>query len=258
METKICSICDNEKVIGEFPKRGCWCKECYSKYNKEYRNKNKMEIQEYQEIYRKENLENTKEYNGRYILGHKKEKSEYDKIYRLNHKEEKRIKDKEYRKKHKERLRKQGEKYRKVHKKEINKWAEERKKTNLNFKLAHNLRSRLNKAIRNKQKAGSAIFDLGCSIEYLIDYFKSMFYINPITGEIMSWENYGKWHVDHIKPLISFDLTDRKQFLEACNFINLQPLWAEDNLHKSDKLSENNKGLEETKTKDLMSEEEVI
>jgi hypothetical protein len=49
----------------------------------------------------------------------------------------------------------------------------------------------------------------------------------------MSWDNYGEWQIDHIKPLSKFDLTDRQQLHEACNFNNLQPLWAEDNLAKS-------------------------
>jgi hypothetical protein len=55
----------------------------------------------------------------------------------------------------------------------------------------------------------------------------------------MSWDNYGKygWHIDHIKPCSSFDLSDRKQLLECFNYRNLQPLWALDNLKKGSKLA---------------------
>lgn len=55
----------------------------------------------------------------------------------------------------------------------------------------------------------------------------------------MTWDNWtiDGWHIDHIKPLASFDLTDRKQLFEACNYTNLQPLWAIDNILKSDSVS---------------------
>ena len=52
----------------------------------------------------------------------------------------------------------------------------------------------------------------------------------------MSWENHGEWHIDHIKPLQSFDLTDRQQFLEACHYANSQPMWASDNYAKGSNL----------------------
>ena len=50
----------------------------------------------------------------------------------------------------------------------------------------------------------------------------------------MSWDNRGAWHVDHIRPCASFDLTDPEQQRQCFHYTNLQPLWAEDNLRKSD------------------------
>ena len=50
----------------------------------------------------------------------------------------------------------------------------------------------------------------------------------------MSWDNYGTWHIDHILPLSKFDLSKREDFLIACNYKNLQPLWADENIRKSD------------------------
>ena len=78
---------------------------------------------------------------------------------------------------------------------------------------------------------GSAVRDLGCSVEELKRHLEKQFQPK------MNWENYGLygWHIDHIKPLVNFDLTNREQFLEACHYTNLQPLWAEDNLSKGAK-----------------------
>ena len=53
----------------------------------------------------------------------------------------------------------------------------------------------------------------------------------------MTWENWSRagWHIDHIKPLASFNLQNLDQLTEACHYTNLQPLWAEENLVKGDR-----------------------
>lgn len=98
----------------------------------------------------------------------------------------------------------------------------------LKNKLRINLRSRLNKAIAGNYKAGSAVSDLGCSIEELKRHLESQF------QEGMSWDNYGRkgWHIDHIVPLANFDLTLEADIKIACHHTNLQPLWAKDNISK--------------------------
>ena len=72
---------------------------------------------------------------------------------------------------------------------------------------------------------------LGCSIETCCQHLESKFQPG------MTWENYGQhgWHIDHIRPCASFDLTDPEQQRECFHYTNLQPLWAEDNIRKSDK-----------------------
>jgi hypothetical protein len=113
-------------------------------------------------------------------------------------------------------------------------YVKERKIKDIKFFLSLRLRKRLNMAIRNMAKKGSAVKDLGCSIKDLKIYLENKF------DKKMTWENYGLygWHIDHIKPLSSFDLTDREQFLQACHYTNLQPLWAIENLIKSNKILE--------------------
>jgi len=104
------------------------------------------------------------------------------------------------------------------------------------FKMERNLRARLNKAVKRNYKSGSAVNDLGCSVVKLKMHLQLKFHRDTRgKHEYMTWDNYGKWHIDHVKPLSSFDLTSREQLLIACNFTNLQPLWKKDNLIKSDK-----------------------
>lgn len=102
-------------------------------------------------------------------------------------------------------------------------------KTDIQFRLGLSLRHRLKRGLRrNEQKAGSAVRDLGCSVPFLKTYLESLFKPG------MSWSNWAHkgWHIDHIVPLSAFDLTDREQFLRACHYTNLQPLWAAENLAK--------------------------
>jgi hypothetical protein len=64
---------------------------------------------------------------------------------------------------------------------------------------------------------------IGCSQEELKARFESLF------AEGMTWENYGEWHVDHIRPICSFTAEEWEQ---VNHYTNLQPLWAEDNSRK--------------------------
>jgi hypothetical protein len=110
----------------------------------------------------------------------------------------------------------------------IRSYEHKRLASNTNARIAHALRRRLRSAIK-ANRAGSAVTDLGCTIDDLCIYLHAKF----VSG--MTWENYGEWHIDHIIPLSAFDLTDRAQFLRACHYTNLQPLWASDNLRKGDR-----------------------
>lgn len=112
----------------------------------------------------------------------------------------------------------------------VAKQVRERRKMDMNFRLKGSLQSRLRSALKGAVKAASTVELLGCSTETLRLHLESQF------TDGMSWENYGKtgWHIDHIKPCAFFDLTIDEQQRECFHYTNLQPLWAEDNLKKSD------------------------
>jgi len=155
------------------------------------------------------------------------------KKYYQNYKEERLIYQKEYQKNNEEKIKKYnkkyGKKYRENHREEKRNYENCKLKTDINFRLRKNIRRRINHALKGKYKPGSSIKDMGCTFKEFKMRFENLF------DSKMSWDNYGKWHIDHIIPLSSFDLSNRDEFLKACHYTNLQPLWAEENLSKGDK-----------------------
>lgn len=103
--------------------------------------------------------------------------------------------------------------------------------SDVQYRLRHRLRARLHSALKGYapsfNKPGCAVEDLGCSLEELKVHLELQF------RDGMSWSNHGEmWEIDHKKPLVLFDLTDRDQFLEACHYTNLQPLTRDENRSK--------------------------
>ena len=114
---------------------------------------------------------------------------------------------------------------------EFNKKHNEKYRNNIQFRLALNLRRRINKFIVREDRRGSAVRDLGCDLNFFKQYIESKF------TEGMSWDNYGKWHLDHIYPLSLVDLSNRDEFLRVSHYTNYQPLWATDNIKKGNKIT---------------------
>lgn len=206
---------------------------CELHYQKAYYEKHKEGILASRESRKKEKAA----YQKIYRQGHKREIAAYQKFYREGYKggnkEEIAAYQKAWYGKNKERIVAQQKDYRRTPtaRSVRNNYQCNRLRIDPQYKLASNLRTRVASAIRKFQKGkkGSAVRDLGCSMDELIPHLEALFQEN------MTWENYGKWHVDHILPLFHFDLTDREQFLKACHYTNLQPLWARDNLKKGNK-----------------------
>lgn len=93
-------------------------------------------------------------------------------------------------------------------------------------KLVHYYRARMNRILKGKDKLFKSGDIILFSKESLIDHIESLF------KEGMSWDNYGSWHIDHIKPISSFNLKDREDMIACWSLNNLQPLWAIENLKK--------------------------
>ena len=103
----------------------------------------------------------------------------------------------------------------------------EQRKTDPLKKLIFNVRTRIYSVLRNKTKTSFEI--VGCSPEFLKEYIEKQF------TEDMSWELMGQHiHIDHIIPLSSANTEE--EIYKLCHYTNLQPLWAEDNLKKSNKI----------------------
>ena len=119
----------------------------------------------------------------------------------------------------------------KEYKREYNKTL---KDSSPSYQLSSNIRTAIWSSIHEKNaKKHSKTFDvLGYSLEDLMRHLQKLF----VDG--MTWDNYGEWHVDHIIPISHFkyDTTDSDEFKECWSLSNLQPLWKNDNLSKSNKI----------------------
>ena len=220
MKTKPCPQCHKRKELSRFSKdklrkdgHRVWCKKCQKEYY--LRNLKKITIQH-------------KKYNQE----HKAEISQYQTIYQIKNKKKLR----EYRKKWQEKNKPKIKKYLQTHKKEKNKYMKEKRKNDINFKLACYLRTRIGEILRGKIKANPTIKLLGCSMEYLKQHLENQFKYG------MNWDNWGRgwhgkgkqeWHVDHIKPIVSFNLNKPKEQKKCFHYINLRPLWAKDNWERT-------------------------
>jgi len=210
MKYKKCTVCLKNKILASFYKKkggklglDAKCKSCVSLYHKQHFQKNKNQIlknrHDYIKTYRSNNKCYISEYNRKYYAKNKKRILKY----------------------------KASPEYR-IHQ---NKYEKEKRKNNVSYRISGSLRSRINIAIRKGQGAKNHSTEslLGCDVDFLKNYIAKKF----VKG--MSWGNYGKWHIDHIKPCSSFDLTKPEQQKLCFHYSNLQPLWAKDNISKRDK-----------------------
>ena len=154
-----------------------------------------------------------------------------NKIYRDSNKKYLKEYLKDWYKDNKKNFLAQQKKYKFSNRQNINDHLKERRQFDINFKIRDNLTTRIWFALNRGIKSTGTMKLLGCSIEFLKTHLESKF------KEGMSWGNYSKfgWHIDHIKPCSSFNLSDKEEQLKCFNYTNLQPLWWYENLEKSNK-----------------------
>jgi hypothetical protein len=132
----------------------------------------------------------------------------------------------------KEKILKWAKKARMKRRDKFNKYIRDRLKTDINFKLRKTIRARIRLALKNDKKRSKTLKLLG--VNNIITAKK---HLEKLFKPRMTWKNHGKWHIDHIIPCSSFDLTKASEQRECFHYTNLQPLWASENLAKGSKIS---------------------
>jgi hypothetical protein len=221
-------------------------------YNKQWRLKNKELIKEYQKKYRIENKEKTKEYHKQYRENNKEKIKEKEKKYRIENKEKVKERSKNWKLNNKEKQKEtqkqyylNNESYRIKARERSKKWQlnnleklkesrkiyqKNRRKTDSLYKLSTNFRSLIGLYFRKNgyTKKSKCYEILQCSFEHFKEHIEKQF----TNG--MNWGNQGQWHLDHIYPVSK--AKDEEHLIKLNHYTNFQPLWAEDNLKKSNKI----------------------
>jgi len=215
-------------------------KEKRNQYNKKYKEKNREILltkdREYKRIYREKYPEKVRERKIKSYYKHREYSLKKSKEYHIKHREEHQLYQINYRTINKKKLLQKALEYRIKHRKIIYRrsyaYKVKKLKTDPYFKLMANLRSRIYCVLKGRIKKSARTLNLlGVkNISEVKQHLEKQFE----SG--MTWDNHGKWHIDHIRPCASFDLRCPIGQLDCFHYTNLQPLWAYDNLSKSDKL----------------------
>ena len=197
-------------------------KEHYNASSREYHHKNKEKCNLACKEYDKKHKEELKQKRAeRYRLNKAKMSKKCSERYFANHEENKR----------------KAKEKRSTNKEARNNRHKERYIADVQYKLTNIIRTRIYRAIKesNTKRHKSIEQLIGCNLDALKVYIESQF------DSSMNWDNhsvYG-WHIDHIKPINTFDLTDIEQQKECFHYTNLRPLWSTDNLTRPKDGSDN-------------------
>lgn len=231
---KRCCTCREWRPLTEFNKSSShWdqlridCKMCLS----EYRVQNKDRMQEYNKTYWQKTMDSQKEKNKQWREANQERIKENMRRWLEENAEYKKAKDKEYREAHRD----QKREYNRIWVKESYHKLKQDPDNELftRLRVKKNLSRRLRELLR-QQKSLRCIDYVGCSFDKLRMYLESRF------EDGMNWYNYGNvawnkmnaWHIDHIIPCASFDMSNPVHQLACFHYKNIQPMWGIDNIKK--------------------------
>ena len=165
-------------------------------------------------------------------------KSESDKRHYLKNREKRLQYFSDWQKDNRDRLNDYHQKWREKnidkHREYKRKYEKHRKDTDPLYKLITNFRTAIWTVLKesNVDKYGHYFDVLQYSPEELINHLEKQF------KDDMTWDNYGIWHVDHKSPITSFDIQEMgdEEFMKCWSLDNLQPMWGEENIRKSNKV----------------------
>lgn len=238
MQTKVCTKCGQEKDLSLFVVKSKSpdghageCKECHNirnraKYWEDPITSREINRNAMHRAYER-NPNKFKEKSKAFSKNNPAKAKESRKKSDAKHKDKRRASKKDYVNRNRDKKKKWDETYKKKHKEELNRKGVIRRNSSAHNKLKHNLRNRVRVVLKGIKRGGRLPWLIGCSVDALKSHIESLFTIG------MTWENYGSyWHIDHIRPLESFDLVDVEQQKMAFNWSNMQPLTAFDNISK--------------------------
>lgn len=178
----------------------------------------------------------TAKYRGKYYKKNKKKLTKYSRNYHKNNRNKVLKIQKLYRQKNKTKIKKTIKKWvikNKKRVKTIKANYQKQKRKSPFYRFVESLRTRTRLAFRVKKftKPSGISKILGCSFEELKVHVENKF------TKGMNWKNYGKWHIDHIKPIGK--AKNKIEALKLSHYTNLQPLWAKENFLKGAKRETN-------------------
>jgi hypothetical protein len=223
----ICDSCQKELELSGFSPGKKTCKGCNSEKAKAWYAKNRVKRAAYSKAHNAQNKEANASRQKRYHEANREILLVKKRAKHLENRDKILVKKRDYYLQNRDKILKKAARYRSLNMSKMVAYNRERARRDSTFRLIRNLRNRTWQAVKGL-KSASTIQLLGCSPQQVRDHLESLFKPG------MSWDNYGfrGWHVDHIKPLASFDLTDSAQQKLAFHYTNLQPLWASENFAK--------------------------